>query len=202
MNFTFFTMSFESILLHVNKHISLTKEEEEIFTSMLIEKKVKKKLVLLKPNEICNKSFFITKGCLKSYSIDNNGFEHILQFAPENWWITDMYSLISEKPAMLYIDAIEESTFFILTKENQNELYNKVPKFERYFRILVEKSLVATRLRIMDNMELLAKERYSKFCSVYPTLINTLPQKLIAAYIGVKPEFFSKMRAEFLAKGL
>jgi len=193
-------IEYKNILQHINTHITLTPAEEKIFTDLLTNKIVKKKQYLLQQGQVCDKSFFVTNGCLKSYSIDDNGFEHILQFAPANWWITDMFSLLSGKRALLYIDAVEDTELIILTKENQLKLYDKIPKFERYFRILVENSLVSSRSRVMENLELAARERYLNFCSVYPSLINTLPQKLIAAYIGVKPEFFSKMRSEVLKK--
>jgi len=192
------TINFRELLKNIQKRISLTQSEEEAFCSLLTHKKIQKKEFLLQEAEVCTFSAFVIKGCLKSYSIDKNGFEHILQFAPVDWWITDMVSLISEEPGHLYIDAVEDSEVLILTKENQNSLYGEIPKFERYFRIILENSLVANRQRVMDNLELTAKERYAKFCKTYPTLINTLPQKLIAAYIGVKPEFFSKMKSEYL----
>lgn len=107
-----------------------------------------------------------------------------------------MYSFISGRPGQLYIDALEHSELLLLSKSNQEKLYHDVPKFERFFRIIVENSLVAGRQRILDNMSLSATQRYDQFCQQYPTLIHRLPQKQIAAYIGVTPEFLSKLRGE------
>ncbi|MES2479926.1 MAG: Crp/Fnr family transcriptional regulator [Bacteroidota bacterium] len=186
------------IIQHTQKFIQLNEKEQNYFVSLLQEKAMHRKDFLLHENDICEQSAFVLSGCLRAYSVDENGVEHILQFAPQNWWITDMFSMLSGKPAHLNIDAIEDSEILILSKSNQELLYEKVPKFERYFRILIQNSTVASRQRVLDNLELSAKERFAKFCRTYPSLINSLPQKQIAAYIGVTPEFMSKMKAEYL----
>jgi CRP-like cAMP-binding protein len=190
-------MNTELILKNVAKHIQLSTSEAQYFVSLLKEKKFKKKEFLLRENEVCRYSFFVTNGCLRGYTVDQNGFEHILQFAPPDWWIADMYSLISQKPGNLNIDAIENTEVLLLSKTDEEKLFVQVPKFERFFRILTENSLVTNRQRLIDNLSLSAKERYGLFCKKYPSLIECLPQKLIAAYIGVTPEFLSKMRSRF-----
>ncbi|HTN17525.1 MAG TPA: Crp/Fnr family transcriptional regulator [Chitinophagaceae bacterium] len=191
-------MDHSIIIRHTQKLIQLTAEEQEYFLSLLQEKRLAKKSFFLRENEVCNSVAFVLSGCLRAYSVDEQGIEHILQFAPQNWWITDMFSVLSGKPAHLNIDALEDSEILVLGKKEQEQLYLDVPKFERYFRILIENSTVASRQRVLDNLELSAKERYAKFCSTYPTLTNTIPQKQVAAYIGVTPEFLSKMKAEYL----
>ncbi len=108
--------------------------------------------------------------------------------------MADMYSLISQKPGMQNIEALEDTEVILLSKINQEKLYLEVPKFERFFRILAENALVANQQRIIDNLSLTAEERYNLFCKRYPTLIDHLPLKQIASYIGVTPEFFSRMR--------
>jgi CRP-like cAMP-binding protein len=123
-----------------------------------------------------------------------------MSFACEGWWISDMYSLLSQKPGNLFIEVLEDAEIIILSKENQEQLYLEIPKLERFFRILTENSLVANQERLMDNLSLTAEERYEKFCKKYPSLIQKLPQKQIASYIGVTPEFFSKMKARMLKK--
>ena len=123
-----------------------------------------------------------------------------MQFACEGWWIGDMYSLITQKPGNLYVEVNEDAEVVLLSKENQEELFQEIPKLERFFRILTENSLVANQERIMDNLSLSAEERFEKFCSKYPTLIHKVPQKQIASYIGVTPEFFSKMKSRLLKK--
>lgn len=193
-------MNHDLILQSVSKHITLTKKEEEFFASLLQEKKLKKKQFLVHENEFNKFTAFVTKGCLRSYSVDRNGFEHIIQFAPPGWWIADIYSIIAKQPGKLNIDALEDSEMYILFREDQEKLFDKVPKFERFFRILTENSIAANSHRLIDYMGLTAQERYFTFCNRYPTLMKTLPQKQIAAYIGVTPEFLSKIKAEFLKK--
>ena len=188
-------MSFDLLLNNVSRYIHLTGPEKEILYSYLKPRLIKRREFILNDGEICRYSAFVTSGCLRGFTVDKNGIEHVLSFAPPDWWMADMYSLISQKPGILNIEALEDTEIIILTKLNQEKLYLEVPKFERFFRILTEKSLVANQQRIVDNMSLTAEERYSIFCARYPTLIDHLPQKQIASYIGVTPEFFSRMRS-------
>ncbi|UEG50337.1 Crp/Fnr family transcriptional regulator [Ferruginibacter lapsinanis] len=193
-------MSFDLILKNIAKHINLSSKEETCFIDLLQQKKLKKRQFLLQEDQVCRYSAFVTKGCLRGYTIDQNGFEHILQFAPRDWWIADMYSLITEQPGNLNIDALDHTEVLLLAKKDQERLFSEIPKFERFFRIITENSLINSRLRLMDNLSKSAQERYLTFCKRYPSLIEWLPQKQIAAYIGVTPEFLSKMRTDFLRK--
>ncbi len=178
------------------KHIKLNQTEEDKIEGFLKFRKLKKKQFFLHENEYTINSAFVISGCLRSYSIDKNGFEHILQFAPSGWWITDINSFIGQNKSILNVDALLDSEIYFLSRENQLILFDEIPKLERYFRILTENSLVSSRQRVLDNLELSAKDRYIKFCKIYPELINTIPQKQIAAYIGVTPEFLSKLKTE------
>jgi CRP-like cAMP-binding protein len=195
-------MGKELILQNLKKHILLNPTEEAYFINLLTEKTIKRKQFLLHENEIATHVAFIVKGCLRSYSIDKNGFEHIVQFAPCDWWISDMGSFISQKKSLLNIDAIEDTELLLLSRKDHLILFDKVPKFERFFRIILENALASTQRRLLDNLSLTAEERYLAFCTLYPTLKNNLPQKYIAAYIGVTPEFLSKMKAELLKKAV
>ncbi|ANI88378.1 hypothetical protein A9P82_03115 [Arachidicoccus ginsenosidimutans] len=183
----------ELLLQNVSKHVSLSHEEQEIFLSYFTEKSLKRKEYLLREGEICRGTAFVTKGLLRSYSVDKNGFEHVIQFAPDGWWINDMYSHNYEKPARLFIDALEDVTFLWLQKSDRENMYKVIPKLERFFRILAENSLISYKNRLINSLSLPAKERYQSFCAEYPTLIECLPQKQVASYIGVTPEFLSKM---------
>jgi CRP-like cAMP-binding protein len=178
------------------KHISLTKAEEKYLMTLFEYKVIKAKDFLVQQGEVSRQSAFVLNGCLRGYTIDSNGFEHVLSFAPKDWWIADMYSLLSQKPGNLNIEAMVDTEVVLISKTNQDLMYEKVPKLERFFRIIIEKSLVAYQQRLNDNLSLTANERYMKFCKTYPQLINEIPQKQIAAYIGVTPEFLSKLRAK------
>jgi CRP-like cAMP-binding protein len=189
-----------SILQNVCRRIDLEEKDKEFFLSLLQPQILEKKQFLLKAGEVCTHSFFVEKGCLRGFTLDKNGFEHVLQFAPEDWWIADMFSLLTGEKGELNIEAIEDSSILMLSKANQEKLYAEVPRFERFFRLLLEKSLVAFRQRIVENLSTTAQERYGLFCSRYPTLIHRLSQKQVAAYIGVTPEFLSKIKSDFLKK--
>lgn len=136
---------------------------------------------------------FVEQGCLRSYSVDDNGFEHILQFAPPGWWISDMRSLLQQTPASLNVDAVDDSEVVLISVTDMEKLYDTVPVLNRFFRMLSERALAAQQHRVIDSLSLSAKERYNNFCRQYPSLITCLPQKYVASYIGITPEFLSKM---------
>lgn len=188
------------ILENINKFTTLSPEEEHLFLSNTEIQQYKAKTIVLNAGEVCKHSYFVNSGLLRSFTINDNIVEHILSFACEGWWIGDMYSLISQKPGTLFIEVLEDAEVVLLSKENQEQLYHEIPKLERFFRILTENSLVANQERLMDNLSLSAEERFDKFCKKYPTLIQKVSQKQIAAYIGVTPEFLSKMKARMLKK--
>lgn len=181
------------LLKNIATHISLTNEEEAYFVSFLQHRKIRKKHFLYQEGDISKFQAFVAEGCLRSYSIDKNGFEHVLQFAPPGWWIGDIQSIITQEPGTLYIDAVEDSEVLLLFKKDLEKIYTTVPKLERFFRILAENALATYQHRLIGNLSLSAKERYENFCRLYPSLIQCLPQKQVAAYIGVTPEFLSKM---------
>jgi CRP-like cAMP-binding protein len=186
-------MDHAPILSNIAKYVTLTEEEEIYFTSFLHYKKIKRKHYLLEAGDINTKISFVTGGCLRSYAVDKNGGEHVLQFAPRGWWIVDMRSLLNHEPARLNIDAIEETEIIYILKPDLDALQLKYPKFERFGRMLAENAMATYQHRQIDNMILSAMERYVNFCTLYPSLILSLPQKQVASYIGVTPEFLSKM---------
>lgn len=190
----------QSILQNISKYVSLTSEEELLFLSKTETKTVKAKTILLSAGAVSQHTYFVNSGILRSFNINDNIIEHVMHFACEGWWIGDMYSYIAEKPGNLFIEVLEDAEIVVISKANHQELYNAIPKLERFFRILTENSLVAHQERLMDNLSLTAEERFEKFCSKYPSLIQKIPQKHIASYIGVTPEFFSKMKARLLKK--
>lgn len=185
----------ELILANVSKHIELDEWERELFLSVLEPKVLPRRMVYLRQGEVCRYVAFVVSGALKSYKVDDEGKEHILNFALRDWWIADLYSLISGKPAVLSIETIEESEVLLLAQQDQQMLYEKIPKFERFFRILVENALVASQQRLIDNMSLTAEERYLQFIKKYPGIPVLVPQHNIASYLGITPEFLSKIRS-------
>lgn len=188
------------LLKNISKHVTLTPEEEERVLLLTEPQSFKAKTILLKEGDICTQSYFVTKGILRSYTIDENGVEHVVSFACAEWWIADMYSYLSQRPGQLFIEVNEDAEVIILTKENQEKLYTEVPKMERFFRILIENSLIANQKRLINNLTFTAEARYDIFTKKFNSILPYLPQKQIASYIGVTPEFFSKMKARLLRK--
>ena len=189
-------MEYGLLLQNIAKYIQLSEEDKNYLLSLLQSKKLRRKTFLRQEGDITRAAVFVTSGLLRMYSIDKNSFEHILQFAPPGWWIGDMKSYVTQQPGSLYIDALEDSEVLLLEKQHLDSLYEKVPAFERFFRILAENSLATYQQRLIDNLSLPAIDRYNNFCRLYPSLIECLPQKQVAAYIGVTPEFLSKMLSQ------
>ncbi len=185
---------------HIAQHVRLSPEEAALFMAHTKTRRYKAKSVLHHAGTVCTETYFITSGLVRSFYVNDNIVEHILHFACEGWWISDMYSLFSGKPGDLFIETLEDTEVIVLSKAQQELLYQKLPPLERYFRILAENSLVSHQERLRDNMSRSAEERFEKFCKRYPALIQRVPQKQIASYIGVTPEFFSKMKGKMVRK--
>jgi len=179
---------------YIDRCISIRKDERTYFHSLLAERKVKKKEFLLKAGEICDWEAFVTEGCLRVFYMDENGSEVNLMFATEDWWISDLGSKIDQRPAELYIQALEDCSILIIKNKNKEELYARVPAFERLFRQLLERALSALQHRFVTTLAQSAEQRYEDFLKRYPDLPKRIAQHHIAAYLGITPEFLSKIR--------
>ena len=184
----------DPILKNIAKLISLTREEADYFTSLLIYKEVPKKTMLLVEGDVCSQLSYIHSGALRSYCLDKDGKESTIMFAVADWWLTDMYCYLNKKPAMMYIETIEDSCILNLNRENFDNLFSAVPKFERFFRILMQNAYTREQLRIIENLTLTAEERYFRFINKYPQIVSQVTQKQIASYLGITPEFLSAIR--------
>ena len=156
---------------------------------------------MLKEGDVARYQFFVVKGCLRTYTIDSGGKEHALMFAPEDWWCSgDLYSFLSGQKSINNLDALESTALLQISKDNLEILYQRAPKFERFFRVLFQNAFVFHQNRINTNLSQPAEGRYDLFTKTYPNLESRIPQKYIASYIGVTPEFFSQMKANMLRK--
>ena len=187
-------MTSELILRNVAKHIALDEKETNHFISLLTYKEISKKTFLLTEGQACKHLSYVHSGALRSYCLDKEGRQSTIMFAVADWWVTDMYCFLSEKPAMMYIETIEDSSVFQLSRENFRKLFNAIPKFERFFRILMQNAYTREQLRIIENLTLSAEERYDRFLNKYPQVVKQVTQKQIASYLGITPEFLSAIR--------
>ena len=187
-------MSFNLLLANISKHISLTVEETELFTSLLNLKSFATGKFLLREGDICRYESFITKGCLKTYYLDEDGIEHIVDFLVEEWWADDLYSFFTETASKSNIKAIENTDVVQISKNNLELLYQKIPKFERFFRILFQKAYISQRDQINLILSAPAKERYILFLKQKPYSITRFSQKDIASYLGITPQFLSALK--------
>jgi CRP-like cAMP-binding protein len=185
---------FTEIDQFVSKYIPLTEAESAFFHSLLRHRKVKKKNFLLQEGEICDFEAFILKGCIRSYYLDKEGVETILSFAVEEWWVSDLSSFSERKPSNLFIETVEDCELLSIDYANKSLLFEKVPAFERMFRLLVQRSLSVLQQRFYAAVSQTAEERYLHFLEKYPQIAQRVPQHQIARYIGVSPEFLSKVR--------
>jgi len=189
--------AYQQIDNSISRYVDFTKDELDIFNSLLEHKKVAKKTVMLHEGEVCNFEAFVVKGCVRKYYIDSNGFEVILQFAIENAWIGDIASTLYEtKPSKMYIETLEDSEFLIFNVQSKEELFTRAPRFERAFRILLQRNLVVTQNRLINTISKTALDKYLEFLELYPTLPQRVAQHYIASYLGISAEFLSKTRAK------
>ncbi len=191
---------FEFLHKKVNETINISNEEFEYAKTLFVSKKLRKKRFLLDEGETCIYTTFVEKGLLRSFTIDDKGSEHILQFAMEGWWTGDLYSFLTGEPSEYNIEALEDSDLLLITKPSWDLLLNEVPAFERYFRILIQNNLIATQRRLMGTMSTTAEERYNKLINDFPEINQKVPQHMIASYIGVTRETLSRLRSQ-LASG-
>lgn len=192
---------FQSINQFITNCVPLSDEQLDFVNQNLVHKKVPKKTFLLSAGEVCKFEAFIVKGLVKTYFIDKNGFEVILTFACENWWISDISSFHDQKPSKMFIETIEDAELLILTHQSKELILTQIPALERMFRLLVQRHLTNYQERLFGNMALAAEERYDTFLEKYPTLPQRIPQHFIAAYLGISAEFLSRIRKrKFLKK--
>ena len=187
-------MSFDLLISSISKHISLTAEETEFFTSLLRSRSLANGEFLLREGDICKYESFVTKGCLKTYYLDENGLEHIIDFSIEEWWADDLFSLLTQTASRSNIKAIEDTDILQIGKNDLELLYKKISKFERFFRILFQNAFITQREQINQALSASAKERYLLFLKKKPYAEKRFSQKDIASYLGVTPQFLSTLK--------
>lgn len=191
---------FDDILANVSKCISLREDDIAVFTALLSPRTIPKKTMLLREGEICQFEGYIQQGCVRIYYLDENGFEVTLNFAVEDWWISDIASFHYHQPSSLYMETLEDCEIYFLNPDSKEKLLQTLPQFERVFRMLVQRRLAVLQNRLIHTISKPATERYLEFINLYPTISQRVPQYYIASYLGVSPEFVSTIRKRLTEK--
>jgi CRP-like cAMP-binding protein len=184
------------LLDYFNKLIPLDEEETRLVTGLFKGRLFRKRQYVLQEGDVCSQFNFVVRGCLRMYKIDDKGNTHIVQFASENWWLIDIGSFHQRSVSDLNIDALEDTIALQISYENLLFLYKQSPKFDRIFRVLIENSFVSLQKRLLQNISSTAEERYFTFLQTYAHLNNRIPQTQVAAFLGVTPEFLSRLRSK------
>lgn len=188
------------LLKSITEKIRITSAEETRLKEFFIPKKVRKKQYILNAGDICQYITFIEKGMLRSFTVDDEGNEHVVQFAIEGWWISDIGSFLSGDSALYNIEALEDSEVLNLTKPAMDDLMDQLPPLERYFRLLMQNNIVALQRRVIAYMSLSAEEKYLKLMDVCPDIISRAPQQYVASYLGITPETLSRIRKQVASR--
>ncbi|MGN6647988.1 MAG: Crp/Fnr family transcriptional regulator [Cytophaga sp.] len=185
---------YTGLLTHVRKFISLTPEEEMLLSGFFQYRKVSKKENLLQTGDPCKQNYFVLKGCLRLFFIDEKGVEQTTQFAIENWWMNDYMAFQNQQPANFYIQAVENTELLSISFNEQEQLFKALPAMERYFRLVYQKAAAAAQIRTKYQHTFSKEEQYLNFSRSFPDFVQRVPQYLLASYLGFTPEYLSEIR--------
>jgi len=184
----------QSLITNIRKFIELNDEAAQIIAQHVKSVHLKRKAYLLSEGQVCRAIYFVEKGCLRMYFNDNKASEQITQFAIDNWWLSDYFSFADNKPSEYYIQAVENTTVLSIDTTSFDLLLTEVPQLERYFRIIMQKAVAASQLRIKYMYQLSKEEFYIHFVTSFPDFVQRVPQYMIASYLGLTPEYVSELR--------
>jgi CRP-like cAMP-binding protein len=191
---------FEKLRAFFERSVPITDEQFDLIKSQFTPRKVKKYEILVRAGEICKFGIFVASGCLRTYTIDDKGKEHILQFSVENWWTGDMHSFITSTPATFNVDALEDSDLLLFDNTALQNVTSNVPGLAMLFQMGLQRSTSAQNKRIAASLSATAEERYDSFLKTYPTVAQRVPQHMIASYLGISPETLSRIRKQLSRK--
>ncbi|AYB34078.1 Crp/Fnr family transcriptional regulator [Chryseolinea soli] len=186
----------DPLIQHIRKFAPLTDANIETLSTLIHPKTIPNKTILARAGEVCHEKYFVVKGCLRLFIHTDEGNEQIIQFAIDNWWMTDYMSFEMQKPSTFTIQAVEPSQLLVITKTELEELLAKAPTLERYFRLIAERAYSAALTRIHFIYNQSGEERYGQFSRMFPEFVQRVPQYMLASYLGFTPEFLSKIRAK------
>ena len=185
---------YKPILENISKYVSLSEEETDRLISIIRVTKVKKRQFIDQPNYVCRYRNYVIKGAFRSYFIDQEGKDHTVQIAVEDWFVSDFYSYITQTPATLFVEALEDATILQMSYEDIEALCKEIHSLSEYFRVTTERAFAFSRRRTLANLSMTAEERYLDLLSRYPDIVQRVSQRILASYLGFTPEFLSKIR--------
>ncbi|MCP1386347.1 Crp/Fnr family transcriptional regulator [Runella salmonicolor] len=195
-------MTIQPLIDHFETYLPVNESDKVFLESRVIQRSVKRRQFILQEGFPCKHYTFIISGCFKMFGVDTKGAEHNIQFAIENDWIADIGSFHSGKPSKLFIEAIEPAVILQIEQQDLYFLYNNIPKLNQIFKVIVENKYVELQNRVLQNISSTALERYLAFQEQYPTLALRLPNTQIASYLGITPEFLSKIRKDIATESV
>ena len=178
----------------LREKVPFSNEELDQLRIHLTPKKLRRKQYLLQEGDVCRHLTFVEKGALRSYTVDEKGSEHIIQFALEGWTISDLYSFLTGEPASYNIDALEDCELVMVSKSAHETLLTTMPKWETFIRLQVTGAYIAMQRRLTSIISLTLEERYNNFRDTYPQIVQRVPQHMIASFMGLTPETLSRVR--------
>ena len=187
---------YPELLNHIHRYVQLTLEEEQLLCEKIECLNVKKKEFLLEPGKLCRGNYFVVKGVVRLFFVNDKLNEQIIQFGIENWWIADHDSLLHQQSSNCYIQTVEPSELLLLTEKNRTLLFDQIPRLESYFRTMMQIAFVAAQRRIGFIFNQTEEERYRHFSARFPGFMQRVPQYMLASYLGFTPQFLSRLRAK------
>lgn len=184
----------EKIHNYISRFVHLTPEEVSFVDRNLELRVVPRKTIMLHAGEVCDFEGYVIKGCIREYFIDRKGAELTLEFAVEDWWVSDITSFESQSPSNMYIETLEDCELLILTRDSKERILKQVPKLERMFRLMIQRHLTVVQNRLFKTVSFSAMDKYMEFIKKYPTISQRVSQHYIASYLGISPEFLSRLR--------
>ncbi|QMW00990.1 Crp/Fnr family transcriptional regulator [Spirosoma foliorum] len=184
----------QPLISHFERFLPFDENEKQLLEGRVTERRIRRRQAILQEGFPCKHYSFVVEGCLRMFAVDQKGVEHTIQFAAENEWIADIGSFHSGRASKLFIEAIEPSVVLQIEQKDLYFLYDSIPKLDRIFKVIIEDKYVELQNRVLQNISSTAQERYLAFLEQYPTLSQRLPNTQIASYLGITPEFLSKIR--------
>jgi CRP-like cAMP-binding protein len=191
-------MDHSNLLVHLRQRIALSQPDEALLADRVRVHRYRKGQFVVQQGDVCRYESFVLRGCLKQYFSDEDGTDHVVMLATENWWIADLESFINGTPARFNVECLEDCVLAQFDREHMEELYAQIPALERFFRLIIQRAYIASQQRLVENISMPARKRYEQYVMRYPELVQRVPQYLIASYLGMSREFLSKVRKQLL----